>query len=66
MKKPTGKIGPYKVHIDETGSPRGIFEKVAFSGVKDDIENYIVSCFMKSAKRPLGNISSYQIHKKIS
>jgi len=31
MKKPTGKIGPNKVHVNETGRSEGLLEKPSVS-----------------------------------
>lgn len=54
MKKPTGKMGPYRVTVGEKGKVGGSFEKVSFPTEKDDIESYIVSCFIGSAEKALG------------
>jgi len=52
-KKPSGKIGTYKVQFDKGGVPRGSFEQVKFSEKKEEIEEYVVSRFIYSAEKAL-------------
>jgi len=51
MKKPTGKLGPYKVQIDTKGNPQGNLERISFPAGKDDIEEYIVERFIISGQK---------------
>jgi len=51
MKKPTGKLGPYKVQIDTKGNPQGNLEPIKFPAGKDDIEEHIVEKFIISGKK---------------
>ena len=53
MKKPTGKIGPFRVSIDDQGDIVGSHQKISFPETKDGIEEYIVERFIFSANEEL-------------
>ena len=53
MKKPTGKIGPFKVSVDDKRDIIGCYEKISFPKIKDEIEEYIVQRFIFSANKEL-------------
>lgn len=54
MKKPTGKSGPYTAKVTLAGDVIGAFEKISFPKDKDNIEEYIVSCFIYSGVKKFG------------
>ena len=54
MKKPTGKSGPISAKITKSGEFTASFEKIQFPDDKDEIESYVVSCFVDSGKEKFG------------
>ena len=53
MKKPTGKIGPFRVSVDDQGDIVGSHKKISFPKTKNGIEEYIVGRFIFSANEEL-------------